>query len=448
MAGCPHAATQGGATALQILEVFDTFRLETRSAVLDGSIPLRAAQGCKPFLDGNSAGLHLSVRRPARIDRENDSAILRLTDEGLAEATKEYGARLDQLVRGGYLAAGGHWERELRKGFAVQEGDLLRIWTGMLARPDVETWWLVSTAFNRWSLAHVKEYVISDAEGWVPLMVEIDIPLLRRGETWLDTEVATLTPLKPGARLEIEPIGKRPEAGRTLLGFFTPDHMERRMEVKSTGAYRRLSLPVRDAEGDDRTSCFVYAGGRQDVVSRGRFERFATAEGFAPRDPVGRELEFAVYHAAFDVTGSWDGSNFRDFPEPADEEMERIAGEWEGLYGEGSFEPVRFWASYVLSNLGPHRGEPFLTIMPWLLAQSPAGWSVILEGMSFPNLDGLRGVIATDVFPNTAPEFQVYAPGEFRIPGGAAMARAIPVPRRVLTSTHVLRIDASGGLRA
>src|SRR4051794_5441351 len=87
------AAPIGRSTFLDVIEVFDTFELTTRSATLDGSIPVRAAQGCKPLLDGNSSGVHLRLRRPAMMERVHDGAGLRLTDEGLAAATADYDRR-------------------------------------------------------------------------------------------------------------------------------------------------------------------------------------------------------------------------------------------------------------------------------------------------------------------------------------------------------------------
>jgi hypothetical protein len=145
-------------------------------------------------------------------------------------------------------------------------------------------------------------------------------------------------------------------------------------------------------------------------------------------------VESGLLHAAFRLRGRWDGWNLRDLSEPPEEAMARVEEEWSQLYGADTFERVRFWASYLLPQLGPHRGEPFLTLMPWVLARSSPGWSAVLDGKSFANLEGLRGVIATDIFPNTAPEYQFCDRGEFSIEAGAAIARVLPVPRSLLQS--------------
>lgn len=38
------------------------FVIEKRSETLNGSVPLRAAQGCKPLLEGNAAGFMFAPR--------------------------------------------------------------------------------------------------------------------------------------------------------------------------------------------------------------------------------------------------------------------------------------------------------------------------------------------------------------------------------------------------
>ena len=44
-------------------------RLTKRSATLDGSLPLRAAQHCSPVLEGNAAGFQVVLDNPMTLRR-------------------------------------------------------------------------------------------------------------------------------------------------------------------------------------------------------------------------------------------------------------------------------------------------------------------------------------------------------------------------------------------
>lgn len=74
------------------------------------------------------------------IYRGDDGAVLRLTDEDHTAATEGFDGRLERLVERGLIARDGHWHRELAKGFCVREGDTLRVWTGLLVKPEPGVW--------------------------------------------------------------------------------------------------------------------------------------------------------------------------------------------------------------------------------------------------------------------------------------------------------------------
>lgn len=408
------------------------FEVAARSPILDGSIPVRAAQGCKPLLDGNSAGLHVRAKGPAMISRGEDGVVLRLTDEDHTAANEGFDERLERLVERGLIVRDGYWHRELAKGFCVREGDTLRVWTGLLVKPEPGVWIALTTAYNRRCLVDVAESVLCDDAAYTPLVLEFDVKSLREDETWLDTEIATLTALRPGARLSIKTLTEAPELGRSFLDFYTKDYLERRGEAQYAGRYRKVTA-LATKQGEDAAEWTVaYGGGCRELVEVARFQRFLTAAGPAESDPSGRDLEFAAVRATFDVAGRWDGSNLRDLTEPPADALERLSVEWTSLYGEGSMETVEWWASYVLPLLGPHRAEPFMSTTPWVLAVTPQGWSSMAEGMPFANLDPMRGVIGTDTFPAVPLAFQFQNLGAFRIPTGVVAGRIVPIPRDLL----------------
>jgi hypothetical protein len=121
----PDAAREGDGrrhadpdVCMEVIKVLDSFTLEKRPETLNGAIPLRAAQGCKPFLDGNAAGFHLRLTDPAVIRTGRGGPSLVLSDEGYAKATADYDSQICRLVERGIIEEGGYWQRELSKGFA------------------------------------------------------------------------------------------------------------------------------------------------------------------------------------------------------------------------------------------------------------------------------------------------------------------------------------------
>ena len=97
----PETLVQTATTCLEVMSVLDFFAIEKRSETLNGSIPLRAAQGCKPYLDGNGAGFHARLVDPAVIRQTRKGASFVLTDEGYEKVTTGYSARIEHLVDSG-----------------------------------------------------------------------------------------------------------------------------------------------------------------------------------------------------------------------------------------------------------------------------------------------------------------------------------------------------------
>src|SRR5690349_21669076 len=81
-ARCPfHTPSADASPAFSVVEVLNGFvRLAKRSETLNGSVPVRSA-ACKPFMEGNKAGLHVWFREPMMLSRDEELPALQMTDE-------------------------------------------------------------------------------------------------------------------------------------------------------------------------------------------------------------------------------------------------------------------------------------------------------------------------------------------------------------------------------
>ena len=254
----------GPAPAFDVLDAFEGFAgLVRRSPTLDGSVPLRVARGCLPFLEGNSFGWQVTLSRPLRIRR--GALGPRLVDEELAHL---HAAALPRLVARGLLPRDGPWHRALRRGFAWFEGGRLRLFTGLLVRPAPGLWLRVSGCANRRNaLLEVEEALVPDDGALVPLVLTLTLPGSGLDRVRLQGEIACLAPLSPAARFEELPLAQAPEVARAHLAFYDRAYFEaKKRDV--TGKYRRLMARVRRGPGPAPTE--GDAGCRVgDVVTHG-----------------------------------------------------------------------------------------------------------------------------------------------------------------------------------
>lgn len=432
----PVAAQADGAeVCFEVAQVLDGFLLTKRSETLDGSVPLRAAQGCKPLLDGNSAGFHLRFADPAVIRRGRGGPKLTLTDEGFDRLLEGYDEKLEAAVARGLLERGGYWHRKLRKGFARRVGDKLRVWTGLLVRPAQGVWLLVTGAYNRRCLVNVEEYVVADDSSFVPVILDLDFASLRSRDTWLDTELACLLPLRPGVEFSVGTLADSPEVGRAWCDFYDRSYIEARAEVKYTARYRRVTARESAAKSLDEARCRLVVLGGPNLHRVGTFDRFATGAGLSRTHPLKNTLQFAVVRNVADVRARWDGSNIRDVEAEVPGGPEPFLREWAERYGPETLHSVELFADYVEHNSGPYRGEPYFSITPWVFATTPPGWSSLMDSYHLDGLDGMRGVISTDTHFGVASLWQLSEPRKFAVAKGTPLLRVLPVPRQLLRAT-------------
>jgi hypothetical protein len=410
------------------------FTLGKRSETLDGSIPLRAAQGCKPLLEGNAAGFHLRFGLSAVIRKDRHRARLIFTDGDDAKATKLYRSGIKRLAERRLLAKDGFWSRTLRKGVSWQHKNVLYIWTGHLVRPVPGVWILVSGAFNRRCFVQVREYVIPDSDVFVPLVLELDLSSLRDRDTWLDTEVACLTPLRPDVAMSMVSLKDRPDAGRAFCAFYDAAYVEPRLQGNYVGRYRKITASEPHTESARTAECeLVVVNGPHSHTIR-TFDRFATSRGWSRGHPDAGRLQYAVIRNIGLVKGRWDGLSVRDVSVDVPDVREQLHQEWTALFGPISVERLESLFEYVIIPT-PHRGEPIIGIVPRAFAVTPPGWSTLVDSFDFHGLDGMRGLVSTDTYFGTGSFWQLYKPMKFTIPRGANLIRLLPVPRRLLRAT-------------
>jgi hypothetical protein len=421
---------------MEVVRCLDGFVLEKRSATLDGSIPLRAAQGCKPLQDGNAAGYHLRLVEPAVLHRGRPSGTIQFTDELLARFTQEYAATIDAVVERGLLVRDGYWHRQLRQDFVWREDDTLFLWTGLLVRPAAGVWVLVSGSFNRRCLVELHDHVLPDEETFTPLVLPLNLASLRADVTWLDTELACLLPLKPDVQFSITSLREDPRPGAALNAFYDPEYRKAKAEGQITGRYRRHTAGEAVVEADGTAECRLVVAGGPNLHQVDTFACFATAGGFTREYPGRDRLQFAVLHSICDVTGRWDGTSLRDLVAEMPEETERLRRDWAELYGAEAPRRMEWWTHYCPAKTDPQRNEPQVSLVSWVLGTTPPGWSSLVDSYHQPGLDGMRGVVSSDSYFLLPTMWQIHNVGDFHIGRGTALGRALPVPRRLLGATY------------
>lgn len=418
---------------LDIVTVIEGFfRIEKRSETLDGSIPLRAAQGCKPLLDGNAAGFQVKPAVPAIVRESRSGAKLVLGDEGYAIVSADYSRKIGQHVDRGFIRRDGPWHRELLRGIAWQKKGVLHLWTGHLVRPAAGVCVLVSGAWNRRCLVNLVEHVIPDDCGFVPLILRLDLASLDARDTWLDTELACLTPLCPRVAISRRSLQERAEIGRAYCEFYDSSYLEPRARGEYIGRYRRVTSGETESDGAEPAECELVVAGRPAFHRIGTFDYYATADGWSRRGTRQNAPQYAIVRSICEVSGRWDGLEVRDIKAEMPEEIDRLRRDWTALYGADHVACIDAWFAYALGNLGPQRGEPYMNILPWVFAVTPRGWSSVIDACHVKTLAGLRGVVSTDRYFSVPPVWQFHRPGRFEIARGAALARVLPVPRRLL----------------
>jgi hypothetical protein len=423
---------------IQLLDAFaqdgrGAFVLERRGPTIEGSVAVRAAQACVPFLEGNAFGLQLSTRHPIVIERRLGRSAKITSLEG-AQLSTLHAAALPRLVAHGHV--GERWARGFEKSPLHESRGILRLFTGLLVRAPEGSWLRISATANRRSVAYeIDEVFVAPEDGLVPLVLSIRPRL--DGPLRLDGEIATLALVQPGLAIEEKDLEGDRAIGEAHASFYDPAYFSTK-KGDTTRKYKRLvAHATKDAE--DAASRVVRAGPVSYAIETR--DACLTRDHLAPvaRSPGVRVIGFDSL-LAFDV--AWDGMSVTiDFDREALARHARsLERTWTGVYGARFMEEHRGALLYLTKYFTPHpHGEAHFFVKPWAFVATPPGISSLVEGMHGEGWDVLRGVVATDMFHAAPAVFLLRRAGErVRVREGQRLVDVIPFPRALDTKVRTV----------
>lgn len=440
------AAEPSGSAAFEVLDALGGWcRLVRRSPTLDGSVSLRATQGCVPLLDGNALGHQVVVTRPLRLDRSLGRWRVR-EDEAWASVERARRAALPMLRARGLLPLDA-WP-ELERGVVSRVGGEPWLWTGLLVRPCAGAWLLLESVANRRNRAFVvRPRVVPMDDGWVPLVLELQ-PAAEARTLRLQGEVACLVAAGPGPALERVPLSQHPEAARGHLRFYVQEYFEAKKRGELTRRYRKTIDAAPHPVGAEPAAGAVVEVGPCPAAIETR-EACLLPTGPASRVPAGRgRLSQVRFDNVLDFGATWDGHTVGlDYDRAA--LRERAAGIEPAFVAAVGPELVAQHPGallYLTKYFTPHPpGEPHFFVKPWALTVLPAGWSALVEGVHGPGYDVMRGVVHADQFFATPAVLQLFElQRRITVPAGCPLVRVTPLARaRLAGEPTVCTLDGT-----
>ncbi|HET9957244.1 MAG TPA: hypothetical protein VFQ61_22255 [Polyangiaceae bacterium] len=409
------------------------FRLEAGEATLAGSIPLRAARACSPFLEGNAIGYRLVTDAVFRVQRRLGLWRVEVSvPEAVRRAQRANLPQIAVTMANGGATSGAdaarrglmtRLERELVWIDGVTSSiPKLILFTGLFVRalPDCEL--LLSSAGNRRSVTYGVEPGWVRATELVPLLIELTYRGL--GDmTWEITgEVASLLPLLRPMSLETRSLSARSNLGEAHARFFDTNYFAQ----KKRGPTRKYKSMITESGSARAEQAPSTIGEWVEIVSRPQ-----TANVRAETIPESDCGAAHLVRNAVSFDARFDGQHVVVTCDPVEmrEHANRIEAEWRALYGE--LGDARGALLYFTKYATLHQaGEPFFFVKPPALVSTPPGTACLVEGLCGPEYDVLRGVIRTDVFHAVPTVIRLNWPGKkIRVPKGMPLAWVVPFER-------------------
>ena len=413
---------QASATAFEVLDALGLAQMLKRSGDLGGSVPLRVAQACAPLIEGNAFGFQITLRQAITLRRIDGRVAVEIAAPYGEAFAAGHRAVLPRLVAQGLLPPDGLLQTAFADDFVRIDIDStghvrVRLWTGLLVRPDAGVCLRVSATSNRRNrFIEVEEQFIADDGALVPLVLNIKLRPDAPDRVRLDGEIGTMAPVAPGAVIDDVPLREAPEIGAAHAAFFDAAYFEAKT-VGPTRKYRKMKLPLDAEESNGPTRCRVITVGPAAHAITGSIARVVFAN-------------LVPFEARFD--------GYRIAVEPDQRVLRAGARRVERTFAEAlgpTFLGKNRHAVWFFTKYFTHHppGEPHFFVNPWAFVQTPPGWSCLLEGVHGDGFDVLRGVVATDMFHTTPAVFQLYRTGEpIRVGLGEPLLHVMPIPRRLL----------------
>jgi hypothetical protein len=423
-------------TAFEVLDALGLARLEKRSGDLDGAVPLRVAQACVPLLEGNAFGFQVSLQRPIELKKSLGRITVEIAAPHREALAAAHRAALPRLAAQGFLARDGRWHAALAGGVVTTPRAGLgparvRLWTGLLARPDRGVWLRVSATANRRNrLVEIDEHFIADDGAFVPIMLEITLRPDAPDRVRLEGEIATIAPIAPGARLDEIPLADAPAIGEAHAAFYDAAYFAAK-KGDPTRKYRKMKLPE---PADEAASRVITCGPSAHTITTAA--RVAGADGPASQPRSDAPIARVVFANLVPFAARFDGLTLAIEPDrrALDAGARAVEQAFSAALGPSFVEQHRGALWYLTKYFTPHPpGEPHFFVKPWAFVQTPPGWSSLLEGVHGDGFDVLRGVVATDVFHATPAVFHVHRTGDpIEVAARAPLVHVLPIPRRLL----------------
>lgn len=451
VAAVAAAAEPVGAVAFDVIDAFGGLaRLVRRSPTLDGSVSLRATQGCAPLLDGNALGHQVVLTRPLQVERSSLGRWRVREDEAWQTVERARRAALPMLRARGILPADA-WPQLERGVVTIVRGEPW-LWTGLCVRPRAGSWLLVTSAANRRNRGfEVRARVIPASDGWVPLFFELR-PAAGARTLRLFGEVACVVTAGPGPTLERVPLAKRPEAARGHLQFYVQEYFEAKKRGEITRRYRKTidAAPHPAAADAPGEGVVVEVGPCPGTIETS--SECLLPSGPSPRVPTGLgTLSVARFDEGIGFSTTWDGHTVTlDYDRAKLRELAAgIEPAFVAALGPELVGKHLGALLYLTKYFTPHPpGEPHFFVKPWALTVLPPGWSALVEGVHGAEYDVMRGVVHADQFFATPAVFQLFELGRrIEIPAGRPLMRVIPLERsRMIGEAEVTVLEGVGAL--
>jgi hypothetical protein len=411
--------------ALDVIDVLGGFAtLGKRSQTLDGSVPVRVAQGCVPLLEGNAWGWQVTLARPIELRKKLTGWAA--SGAGLDELQRMTRAAVPMLRRDGTLRDG-RWLKRLERG-AVDVGRTVSVFTGLFVRPRPGWRLRVSSLANRRSwLYSVEELLVDDSDAFTPLMLDVvptrDVESLR-----LEGEVATIGVLPARVTHTAASLGEDDAVARAHVGFYDGEYFDTKKRGNVARKYRDDIVRSPRPASEEPAAMRIVHGGPVHV------------EALTDRARVRNAISFVA---------TFDGYKVHIEPHPG--ELETLArgtrdawDAWRSASGVAFHDGALL---YLTKYFTPHpAGEPHFFVKPPTLVATTPGTSTLIDGIPGGGYDVMRGVVRTDSFHAVPAVFQLWQPGTtISVARGTPLCDLFVFPRALDDATFELVTSGPAG---
>jgi len=409
------------------------FLLQSRSATLDGSIPLRAAQHCIPYTEGCSAGLQLVppfFELKIKKNRKFEISTPNPPDPQFYEETLHW-LKYNQILSD-------YWWSILENGPVWDQGDKAYIWTGYVIRPVENTWILNGGAYNRRAQVKTIDLVYADSQNFQPLFCALDLSEMKPGSYQIAAELGCLLGLQPGVEVKVAPVEDSTAELKAVCDFFDDQYYEQKKTVPATGKYRALgssrNKPIQ-ASSKKETTEVLLVNMFDSPYQIDTFKNFVTSLGIGPDRKLSDTFKFIILKSAYSAKLDWDGTYWKTKVK-AHPLTQKLIEIWTKVGGDAGERFANTVADFVWL---PAATESFFNVAPWVLMKTPPGWSSVYDGVHFENAEGLRGVVRTDQLYQVSGVYRLINGPTLNIKKGSPLMRILPIPRNLLNPEYQMK---------